>query len=291
MARKVFISDEMGFDDALAAIHEEPGGQTIPLYWPWLLTAFDDFGRGDASAGRIASRTFGRLRSVTAAEVEEALLRYAAHGLLQLYEINGRRYMAIDPIKWYRYQTHIRAEKRALADTTNGSRYPAPPTFPAPAAPPAFPAPAIVSVAASTPPASEVPVDAPAAASVSATRSANGASRYAAFIDLVRAADLPYTSTPADAKALKETVLTPDQVAELYVAIAKHQFGDKWQREHLCVRTAIGTWNAYATQGTQGTQDGPLAATGTARGVEANLVLLRRQGQIDARGVFTNADK
>jgi hypothetical protein len=43
--------------------------------------------------------------------------------LITLYEVDGKRYMAVKPDKWFRYQTHIRQEKRDKDE----SRPPAPP--------------------------------------------------------------------------------------------------------------------------------------------------------------------
>src|SRR5690606_19494742 len=47
---------------------------------------------------------------------------YQKYGLLKLYEVDGKQYMAVDQEKWFKYQTHIRKEKREK----DGSKYPAP---------------------------------------------------------------------------------------------------------------------------------------------------------------------
>lgn len=120
MSRKVYISsdisedediDDVGSEDALAA-----------LLWPWLLTSFDDWGRSEASPKRLKNRVFPANPIVTAEVIEKALGLFAKYGLITLYVVEGKQYMAIDQEKWFKYQTHIRREKR----DKDGSKFPAP---------------------------------------------------------------------------------------------------------------------------------------------------------------------
>lgn len=71
--------------------------------------------------------------------------------------------------------------------------------------------------------------------------------KLAELTDLIRTAGLPYEPTPADGKALKTTRLSAAQVAACYLAVACGEFGDDWQRDHLCAATAIGAYNAWQT--------------------------------------------
>ena len=121
MGRKVFVSSDMSTDDRLLVVAEH--SETAVLLWPWVLTAMDDWGRAEANARTLKARLFPALPSVTPAGVDEALRLYAEVGLLTLYTSGTKRYMAIDPEKWWRWQTHIRTEKR----TRDESACPPPP--------------------------------------------------------------------------------------------------------------------------------------------------------------------
>lgn len=123
MSRKIFVTDDMGLDEALVDI-----AATSPeaaMLWPWLLPYFDDWGRADASPRRIKGKIFPLFEHITPAVIETALKYFADAKIITLYEVDGARYMCIDPAKWFAYQTHIHREKR----TTDGSRIPACPLF------------------------------------------------------------------------------------------------------------------------------------------------------------------
>ena len=123
MSRKIFVTDDMGLDDAIvniAAISPESA-----MLWPWLLPYFDDWGRADANPRRIKGEIVPLFDHVTTATVDAALKHFADAKVITLYEVDGARYMCIDPQKWFAYQTHIHREKR----TTDGSRIPACPAF------------------------------------------------------------------------------------------------------------------------------------------------------------------
>jgi len=65
------------------------------------------------------------------------------------------------------------------------------------------------------------------------------------LIDTLRLAGIDVAMTAADFKALKDTSLSTQQVAEVYVAIYAGAWGDDWTREHLTARRAIDCWNGY----------------------------------------------
>lgn len=120
MARKIFVSSDMGVDPKILDVAEaDPIGA---LLWPWLLASLDDWGRGDADARTLKATLFPRNAAVSEEVIEDALASFAAVGLVQLYESGGRPIVSVPVDNWFRYQTHIKHEKREK-DT---SRYPAP---------------------------------------------------------------------------------------------------------------------------------------------------------------------
>lgn len=121
MARKVYITSDMSVDEKLNAIAEDD--PQAALLWPWLLTVFDDWGRAEANSRRLKAQVFPLNNMVTSDAIEAALTLYAQGGLILIYEVSGKRYMAIPQEKWFKYQTHIRGEKRSI----DKSRIPAPP--------------------------------------------------------------------------------------------------------------------------------------------------------------------
>jgi hypothetical protein len=121
MSRKVFISSDMSVDERLIEVAESDP-QAV-LLWPWILTVFDDWGRAEASPKRLKAQVFPCLPTVNHENIAAAIALYAEAGLIITYCVNSKPYMAIPQEKWYRYQTHIRGEKRGA----EGSRHPAPP--------------------------------------------------------------------------------------------------------------------------------------------------------------------
>lgn len=122
MGRKVYITSDMSIDEQLSEVAE--ADPEAALLWPWIITFFDDWGRALASPRRIKAAVFPSIHTVTVEKVETALQLYARVGLIVLYEVDGRRYMAVPHDKWFKYQTHIRREKRA---DDSGSQFPPPP--------------------------------------------------------------------------------------------------------------------------------------------------------------------
>ncbi|MBX6395330.1 MAG: hypothetical protein IRY98_06370, partial [Alicyclobacillaceae bacterium] len=122
MGRKVYITSDMSIDDRLIEVAEED--EMAAAMWPWFLTALDDWGRCLANPKSLKNKVFQLFPSMDAEAIERALQLYANAGLIRLYEVDGRRYAAVPAAKWWKYQTHIRKDKRQKDD----SRYPAPPS-------------------------------------------------------------------------------------------------------------------------------------------------------------------
>ncbi len=131
MGRKVYLTSDVSSDEQLWDIADAEGAAEplIALLWPWFLPLFDDWGRAKASAKWIKAKAFPGNDLVTIELLEKALTQFAEHGLIQRYEVEGKAYMAVESEKWFRYQTHIRGEKR-LKDE---SPYPPAPGFSLPA--------------------------------------------------------------------------------------------------------------------------------------------------------------
>ncbi|HBV87018.1 MAG TPA: hypothetical protein DEF42_10290 [Desulfosporosinus sp.] len=121
MSRKVYITSGMSIDERLLDVAEQD--QVAALIWPWILTTFDDWGRAEAKSRKLKMKIFPGNEIVSADSIDAALRLYHEHGLIQLYEVDGRPYMAIPHEKWFKYQTHIRKTKREVDE----SKYPAPP--------------------------------------------------------------------------------------------------------------------------------------------------------------------
>lgn len=123
MGRKRFITSDMSIDERIANIAVE--NPVAALMWPWFITGFDDWGRMEASPVKIKLSIFPAF-PYTAKDIEQAIELYATCGLVYKYEVNGRQYIAINPQKFYKYQTYIRGNKRESDD----SNCPPPPNPP-----------------------------------------------------------------------------------------------------------------------------------------------------------------
>jgi hypothetical protein len=121
MARKIYVSSDMSIDERLIGVTDvDP---LIALLWPWLLTAFDDWGRLAADPRRLKFQVFPANALVPVEVIANALSLFAEAGLITLYTVDCKQYAAIEPGKWFKYQTHIREAKRQ----SDGSRCPPPP--------------------------------------------------------------------------------------------------------------------------------------------------------------------
>jgi len=128
MARKVFISSNMSVDEKLIEVAEQ--GPIAALMWPWILTVFDDWGRTEANTKKLKAVVFPAISIISYEEIERALNLYETVGLIQLYEVDGKRYMAIPPQKWYKYQTHMNRKDRRAGKDKLASDFPEPPNSP-----------------------------------------------------------------------------------------------------------------------------------------------------------------
>lgn len=120
MSRKRFITSDISSDERLADVVEESA--TAALMWPWLLLEFDDWGRAEANPGRIKLTRFPAF-PFSVADVREAISLYDKHGVIHVYEVDGKPYMAVRPSRWIKYQTYLSGTKRA----TQASTFPPPP--------------------------------------------------------------------------------------------------------------------------------------------------------------------
>ena len=120
MGRKVFVSSEISIDDRLVDVAEHD--TYAALMWPWFLTALDDWGRAEANPKRLKAAIFPAI-SIDEEVIAAAVRIYQRVGLLQVYESEGKLYMAVPRRRWFKWQTHIRSAKRV----SDGSRIPAPP--------------------------------------------------------------------------------------------------------------------------------------------------------------------
>lgn len=122
MARKAFVSSDMAHDERLYDLSDEHPDAV--MMWPWIVTWFDDWGRALASPKRIKSQLFPNLSTVSIGVIEDAIQAYADVGLIELYSDDSHRYMAIPMEKWFKWQTHIRSDKR----NNDNSKFPPCPT-------------------------------------------------------------------------------------------------------------------------------------------------------------------
>lgn len=122
MGRKAYISSDMAHDERLFDVAQEDPMAT--LLFPWIITYLDDWGRGLASPKRIKSQIFPNVSTVTITVIDDAVKLFAKHGLLEMYNDETHAYIAVPSDKWFKWQTHIRKEKR----TEDKSRFPPCPT-------------------------------------------------------------------------------------------------------------------------------------------------------------------
>lgn len=120
MARKRFITSGMSNDEDIAEIAEK---DTISaLMWPWFITSFDDWGRMEVTSARQVKLDIFPAFSISTDTIEKAIIGFDMVGIAYLYEIDGRRYLAIEPCKYYKYQTYIKEIKR----NNDNSKFPPP---------------------------------------------------------------------------------------------------------------------------------------------------------------------
>lgn len=110
MARKRFISSDISTDEELAPIAGI--NPTAALMWPWFLTAFDDWGRMEGSTTKIKLSVFPAF-PFTSEDIDEAIRLFQEAGLVHVYYVDGKRYLAVEPKKFYYYQSYISEKRKA----------------------------------------------------------------------------------------------------------------------------------------------------------------------------------
>jgi len=121
VGRKVFVTSDISIDEGLIIVAERD--PLAALIWPWILTALDDWGRAEAKPRMLKAKVFPCNNMINVESIETALRLYHEVGLIELYEVESRPYLSVPHDKWFKYQTHIRRDKRNVDE----SKYPAPP--------------------------------------------------------------------------------------------------------------------------------------------------------------------
>lgn len=116
MARKRFITSDMGKDEDIVDIAEI--NSILALMWPWFITAFDDWGRLEITSFKQVKLDVFKAIPLDTKLIEDAINAFISSKLVHMYEIGKRRYIAIEPCKFYKYQTYIRDKKR-VEDNSN----------------------------------------------------------------------------------------------------------------------------------------------------------------------------
>lgn len=122
MARKVFVTSDMAVDERLAAVAEQH--DLAALMWPWFLAGLDDWGRARVEPRRLKAQLWPSVAAVTPDVIRLALELWHVHGLVELYEVDGRWYATVDPDKWRRYQTHIRWDRKGQDSASQFPEFP-----------------------------------------------------------------------------------------------------------------------------------------------------------------------
>lgn len=122
MSRKMFFSSAASTDSDLMDAFDTAGH--LALIWPWLLPYFDDWGRGSGEPRVIKASVFPQF-PITEDDIAAALEAFIDADLLIAYtDERGRPVIAVDQEAWWRYQTHIRKDKR---EDDSKSSFPTPP--------------------------------------------------------------------------------------------------------------------------------------------------------------------
>jgi hypothetical protein len=104
--------------DRTAALIRGPGGWMAQVFFDWLLTVVDDYGRYDARPAILRGHVFPLLvDDVSGDDIRRCLDACAAPGveLIQVYEVDGKPYLSV---REFTNRQRLRAAK---------SKWPAPP--------------------------------------------------------------------------------------------------------------------------------------------------------------------
>lgn len=99
MARIRSIHPDITEDESLARVSPY-AERTFVRLW----TILDDKGRGKDNALLLKAQLYPIDQRMTAERVEKDLAELEAEGLLQRYEVDGKRYLCAKPEAWSRYQ-------------------------------------------------------------------------------------------------------------------------------------------------------------------------------------------
>jgi hypothetical protein len=117
VGRKRFITSDISTDEKLANVADK--SEKAALMWPWFVTAFDDWGRMDVSSLRsLRLEIFPAFIKIKIPNIEEALNLYIEQDLIHGYEADGKKYIAVHPRRWLRWQSYLKGTKSKNADST-----------------------------------------------------------------------------------------------------------------------------------------------------------------------------
>lgn len=122
MGRRRYINTDISTDPKLARLSKH--GPLPLLLYTWAIPHMDDWGRMTGDPLEFKLMVCPAL-DVTPEQVNEALHQIADAGLWQLYQVDDKQYLAIEPEKWFKHQSYIPKSKRG---GDSGSMIPAPPS-------------------------------------------------------------------------------------------------------------------------------------------------------------------
>ncbi len=109
MARKRFVTSNISVDRNVAKLAaEDPVAAAL---WPWFITAFDDWGRMSADPVEVKLTVFPAF-PYTYDDISKTIQLYHQYGLAFYYEVENKPYLAVNPEKWYKYQTYIQRKRK-----------------------------------------------------------------------------------------------------------------------------------------------------------------------------------
>jgi DnaD/phage-associated family protein len=79
--------------------------------WPWFIKEFDDWGRMTGSPLKIKLQVFQAF-PFTVSDILQAISLFSVNGLVHVYDINGNKYLAVNPDTFYKHQPYIHKSKR-----------------------------------------------------------------------------------------------------------------------------------------------------------------------------------
>ncbi|PDO11590.1 MAG: hypothetical protein BLM47_00185 [Candidatus Reconcilbacillus cellulovorans] len=125
MSRKRYISTDLSLSGKVEELARRAGEYAVIL-WTWLIPHLDDWGRMDGEPDKVFFTVTPRFAVLgrTPDDAEKALQAMHDLGLITWYEVDGHRYIQVNPDTFYALQTYIPKAKRE----EDKSAYPAPPS-------------------------------------------------------------------------------------------------------------------------------------------------------------------